>query len=81
MDTVMVAAYRYRHEGEFARARLESAGIPCVLTADDGGGMRPEIMSANPVRIYVTADRAEEAAAALADDDADAAEIDEAMDE
>jgi hypothetical protein len=54
MRTVMVAAFRYRHEGEFAKATLESAGVPCILVADDGGGMRPEIMGVNPVRLYVT---------------------------
>jgi hypothetical protein len=60
MRTVMVAAFRYRHEGEFARATLESVGIPCVLVADDGGGMRPEIMGVNPVRLFVAeADEAE----------------------
>jgi hypothetical protein len=65
----MVAAYRYRHEGEFARATLESAGIRCILVADDGGGMRPEIMGVNPVRLYVA--RADESRARdlLADDD------------
>jgi hypothetical protein len=74
----MVAAFRYRHEGEFARATLESAGIPCVLVADDGGGMRPEIMGVNPVRIFVAAEN-EEQARRLLDEDYDE-EHDEAHD-
>jgi hypothetical protein len=64
----MVAAFRYRHEGEFAKATLESAGIPCVLVADDGGGMRPEIMGVNPVRLFVAAANAELAREILHDE-------------
>ena len=79
MKTVMVASYRYRHEGEFAQATLEGAGIPCMLSADDGGGMRPEIMSANPVRIYVPEEHAAAAAELLSEDASEAG--DEAADE
>lgn len=64
----MVAAYRYRHEGEFAKVTLESAGIPCVLIADDGGGMRPEIMGVNPVRLFVAAIDEERARSILSED-------------
>jgi hypothetical protein len=69
MGNVMVAAFRYRHQGEWARAMLESAGIPSVLTADDAGGMRPEIMGVNPVRLYVPTGFAEDAARVLAEAD------------
>ncbi|CAN5873393.1 hypothetical protein BH23GEM9_BH23GEM9_07490 [soil metagenome] len=67
MGSVMIAAFRYRHEAEFARATLEGAGIPSMMSADDGGGMRPEIMSANPVRVYVREEDAAEAAEILQD--------------
>jgi hypothetical protein len=67
MNTVMVAAFRYRHQGDFARAMLEASGIPSVMAADDAGGMRPEIMGINPVRILVPAEYAEAAATVLAD--------------
>lgn len=67
----MVGAFRYRHEGEFARATLESAGIPCILVADDGGGMRPEIMGVNPVRVFVAEEHAEQARDLLRPDDED----------
>jgi len=69
LNTVMVAAYRYRHEGEFAKATLESAGIPCILVADDGGGMRPEIMGVNPVRLFVAAGDEARARGILSEDE------------
>jgi hypothetical protein len=74
VKTVVVATYRYRHEGEVARTWLESAGIPCILVADDAGGFRPEIMTANPVRILVREEDAEDARELLADSPADGEE-------
>lgn len=35
---VRLARFRSRHEAELARGYLEDAGIPAVLSADDGGG-------------------------------------------
>lgn len=38
-ETVVVATFLYRHEAEFARGFLTDAGIPAVVSADDGGGV------------------------------------------
>lgn len=35
---VVVARFLHRHQAELARGFLEDAGIPSVLTVDDGGG-------------------------------------------
>lgn len=35
---VIVARFGHRHQAELARGFLEDAGIPSVLTVDDGGG-------------------------------------------
>lgn len=69
MSLVVVATYRYRHEGEFARAILDAEGIPCMITADDAGGMRPEIMSANPVKVFVDEADADAAREALSNEE------------
>ncbi len=71
MDTVMIATFRYRHEAEFAGALLESEGIEYVLVGDDAGGMRPEIMSVNPIRLYVAREDADRAARVIAEEDSD----------
>ena len=71
MDTVMIATFRYRHEAEFAGALLESEGIGYVLVGDDAGGMRPEIMSVNPIRLYVAREDADRAARVIAEEDSD----------
>ena len=65
MRTVQVAAYRYRHEGEFAKAVLQAMGIEAMIIADDVGGMEPYIMTVNPVRLYVRQDDVDSAIQAL----------------
>lgn len=37
-ETVVVATFLHRHEAELARGYLRQAGIPAVVSADDGGG-------------------------------------------
>lgn len=65
MRTVQIAAYRYRHEGEFARAVLQAMGIEAMIIADDVGGMEPYIMTVNPVRVYVREEDVDSAIQAL----------------
>ena len=38
---VEVGAFPTRSDAEFAQARLESAGIPSIVAADDAGGVYP----------------------------------------
>lgn len=51
--TVVVAAFGYRHEAEFAKATLDTAGIESVLSIDDAGGAEAGLSFANPARIIV----------------------------
>jgi hypothetical protein len=51
--TIVVAAYGYRHEAEFAKATLDTAGIESVLSIDDAGGAEAGLSFANPARIIV----------------------------
>jgi hypothetical protein len=41
--TVCIQTFATRQEAEFARSLLESQGIKAMVSADDGGGMRPEL--------------------------------------
>jgi len=62
MDEAVVAAtFAYRHEAEFARATLQSAGIETVLIADDAGGAYAGMSFTRPVRLLVHADNLEDA--------------------
>jgi hypothetical protein len=65
-ETVVVATFTYRHEGEFALETLRAAGIRAVLLADDAGGAYPGLsLSSRPPRILVHSDDAERARALL----------------
>ena len=69
MQTVLLRTYRFRHEGDLDRALLDAAGIDCVLVGDDAGGMGAHIMSANPIRLFVSVHDAQAAHEALSSDD------------
>jgi hypothetical protein len=61
MDTAIIATFRFRHEGELARQILSDYGIQSVLIADDGGGMRPDLLTMRPIRLSVLATDAQRA--------------------
>ena len=65
MNNVLVATYRYRHEGELARGFLADVGIRGVLAAD-AGDHRPDVR-VNHVQLFVRADEAERARNILTD--------------
>ena len=66
MNNVLVATYRYRHEGELARGFLADAGIGGVLAAPGGANARREA-TAQAVQLFVRADEAERARSILTD--------------
>lgn len=66
-ELVVVGRYHYRHEAELARGFLESAGIPSLLNIDDAGGAEIGLAFANPARLRVRAEDAEEARRVLGD--------------
>jgi hypothetical protein len=59
--TVVVATFGYRHEAEFAKATLDSAGIESVLSIDDAGGAEAGLSFANPARIIVRSENQDSA--------------------
>lgn len=69
MQTVLLRAYRFRHEGDIDRAVLDAAGIRSILVGDDAGGLGAHIMSANPIRLFVAADEASAAQEALSEEE------------
>lgn len=71
MALVTIATFRYRHEADLAKSILEENGIACVVSADDAGGWRPEILSANPVRVLVDESDAANAREVLASSEED----------
>jgi hypothetical protein len=74
MQTVLLRTYRFRHEGDIDLAVLDSVGIRCVLVGDDAGGLGAHIMSANPIRLFVSENDVAAAEKALAVDESEASE-------
>jgi len=60
-DTVVIARFTLRHEGEVAQGFLMDAGIPAALFSDDAGGMEPNLAFVRPARLVVRAEHVEEA--------------------
>jgi hypothetical protein len=50
---VVLETYESRVQAELARGLLEGAGIAAVVSADDCGGMRPELRLNMGVRLLV----------------------------
>jgi hypothetical protein len=65
-ETVVVATFLYRHEGEFALETLREAGINAALLADDAGGAYAALSFSRGVRILVDSSDAERAKELLA---------------
>jgi hypothetical protein len=65
--TVIVALYPTRRDAEMAQDQLDDEGIRSLVTADDAGGMHPQLQPAHGVKLRVLAHQAESAHAALAD--------------
>ena len=65
MNNVLVATYRYRHEGELARGFLADGGIRGVLAADSTARQHARDES---VKLFVHAADAERARTMLTDD-------------
>jgi hypothetical protein len=61
---VEVGAFPTRSDAEFAQARLESAGIPSIVAADDAGGAYPFDLSGG-ARLLVDEADADRAASIL----------------
>jgi hypothetical protein len=62
-DTKIIRTFSNHEQADLASANLQAHGIESWITADDGGGMLPNLASAGGVRLSV---RASEAEAALA---------------
>lgn len=60
-DTVIIARFVTRHEGEIAQGFLLDAGIPAALFSDDAGGMEPQLAFIRPARLVVRRDDLDEA--------------------
>lgn len=53
-DLVYIKTYLNRPEAELAKGFLEANGIKAMVSADDAGGMRPDLMQATGgVRLLV----------------------------
>jgi len=50
---VLVKTFASRPEAELAKGILEAGGIRAVVSADDAGGMRPELAFSRGVRLLV----------------------------
>ncbi len=60
-DTVIIARFITRHEGEIAQGFLLDAGIPAALFSDDAGGMEPQLAFIRPARLVVRREHMEDA--------------------
>ena len=50
---VCVRTYLNRPEAEILKSSLEANGIATMLSADDAGGMRPELTMSRGVKVWV----------------------------
>jgi hypothetical protein len=60
----VVGTFGNRVEAEVAQGALRSAGIESLISADDAGGIRPDL-GRRGIRLMVRAEDAEEAAALI----------------
>ena len=61
-DLICVKTYNSRIEAELDKGLLESQGIRAILSADDAGGMRPDLLwSTGGVRLLVNQENADDA--------------------
>lgn len=60
-ETVVVATFLHRHQAEMARGYLRQAGIPSVVSADDGGGAFGAPLTFSPSSFATVRVRAEDA--------------------
>jgi len=65
--TVVLATYPARRDAERAQQYLEDAGISAFVTADDAGGMHPQLQRPHGVKLRVLEGAAAEAEERLAD--------------
>ena len=63
---VRVRTFLNRFESDVAKSALEAAGIECLVRADDGGGLRPD-MQMRGVDLLARAEDAKQAEEILAD--------------
>ena len=52
-ETTIVATYTTRRDAEMAQSRLEDEGIRTFITADDAGGMHPQLQRPHGVKLVV----------------------------
>lgn len=66
-DTMIVARFHYRHEGELAQGYLRDAGLESILFVDDAGGADCGLAFVNPARLVVRIEDEAEAVELLRD--------------
>jgi hypothetical protein len=64
---IEVGVFPTRSEAELAQTRLEAAGIPSVVSADDAGGAYPFAIAGGGARLLVDEADAEDATQVLSD--------------
>lgn len=60
-ELVCIKTFLNRYEAEIAKGLLESRGIEVILSADDAGGMQPQLTFTRGVRLIVKEEEAEAA--------------------
>lgn len=62
---IAIRTFPTRTEAELVRSKLESAGIPAWVSADDAGGLYPSFQVADGARVIIRERDAEAAARVL----------------
>ncbi len=68
-ELVEVDRFTSRVEADIVRWRLEAAGIRAIVSADDCGGFRPELLFSMGASVLVAADDLDRAREELAHDE------------
>jgi hypothetical protein len=65
--TAILAIYSTRRDAEMAQDRLDEEGVQAFITADDAGGMHPQLQQSHGVKLVVL-ERAAQYAQGVLDD-------------
>ncbi len=66
-ESRIVATYTTRRDAEMAQDRLQEDGIQAIITADDAGGMHPQLQLPHGVKLVALGREAERAHSILQD--------------
>jgi hypothetical protein len=75
-DLITIRTFDDELQADLAKCALEAAGIDCMISRDDCGGMRPHLSMTQGIKIIVRAEDVELAGKVLSDEAQDLIQAD-----